>query len=190
MAKYLEIKWQGRAGQGVVTASTLLAEVLALEGKYVQAIPEFIAQMQSPSILSFNRISESPIKSQAAVKAADVAILMDTRLILHTDVKANVAEDAVYIFNTTDTPEFLKERLSLENNKIFTLDADKIIREETSGILPNIPLLTVALNAINVIPMDSYRERLKELLTPRLTPELTAANIETIDKVLSEGAVL
>ena len=44
MGKYLEIKWQGRPGQGVVTAAAVLAEVFAREGKYVQAFPEFIAQ--------------------------------------------------------------------------------------------------------------------------------------------------
>lgn len=43
MEKHREIKWQGRSGQGVVTAATVLAEVLAREGKYVQAFPQILA---------------------------------------------------------------------------------------------------------------------------------------------------
>ena len=68
MGKYLEIKWQGLAGQGVVTAAALLAELLALEGKYVQALPEFAIQTQRISLSCYNRISDSPIKIHSQVR--------------------------------------------------------------------------------------------------------------------------
>jgi len=37
----VEIRWHGRGGQGVVTASRLLAIAALKEGKYAQAMPQF-----------------------------------------------------------------------------------------------------------------------------------------------------
>jgi 2-oxoacid:acceptor oxidoreductase gamma subunit (pyruvate/2-ketoisovalerate family) len=187
MGKYLEIKWQGRPGQGVVSAATVLAEVFAREGKYVQAFPEFIAQKRRPSILAFNRISESPIKTHAEVNNADFVVLLDVRLLLNTDVKKSAGENAAYIINTTYSPDFIKEKLNLlDNNKIYTLDADTIANEELGHAIPNIPLMTIVLNSVNLIHMENYRKRLKETLSLKLNPELVEGNIATIERALKE----
>ena len=44
MKELTEIRWHGRAGQGVVTASDLLAETALEEDKYFQSLPEFGAE--------------------------------------------------------------------------------------------------------------------------------------------------
>ncbi len=187
MSKYLEIKWQGRAGQGVVTAAAVLAEIAAAEGQYVQAFPEFIAQKQRPSILAFNRLSETPIKTHAGVNNAGTLVLMDVRQLLNHNVKKNLKEDAVFIVNTTYTPDFIKEKLNLsEDNKIYTLDADTIAREALGKPIPNISLMAVVFHSLELIPMDHFRDRLKTLLTHKLNPELTAANIDTVERALNE----
>ena len=187
MGKHLEIKWQGRPGQGVVTAATMLAEVLAQEGKYVQAFPEFIAQKRSPSILAFNRCSESPIKTHAEVDNADIIVLLDVRLLLNTDVKKNAGENAAYIINTSYNPDFIKEKLNLsEKNKVFTLDADTIANEELGRAIPNIPLMTIVLNTVNLIPMEHYQKGLKKALSLKFDPELAEANAATIERALNE----
>lgn len=140
MDKYLEIKWQGRAGQGVVTAATLLAEILGNEGKYVQAFPEFIAQKQRPCVRAFNRLSPVPIKTQARVDRAGVVVLMDIRLTAAAgaDVKDRTREDAAYIVNTSYPPDFIREKLGLsEENKVYTLDADAVARDIFGSVIPN-----------------------------------------------------
>jgi pyruvate ferredoxin oxidoreductase gamma subunit len=187
MGKYLEIKWQGRPGQGVVTAAAILAEVLAQEGKYVQAFPEYIAQKRRPSILAFNRLSESPIKTHAEVENADIVVLLDVRLLLSTDVKKNAREDATYMINTSYNPDFIKEKLNLsDKNKVFTLDADTITNEELGRAIPNIPLMTIVLNTVNLIPMENYRKGLTKALSLKFDPELAEANAATIERALNE----
>jgi pyruvate ferredoxin oxidoreductase gamma subunit len=187
MGKYLEIKWQGMPGQGVVTAAAMLAEVLAQEGKYVQAFPEFIAQKQRPSILAFNRLSESPIKTHAEVNNADIVVLLDVRLLLNADVKKNAGENAAYIINTSYNPEFIKEKLNLsDKNKVFTLDADTISSEALGRAIPNIPLMTIVLNTVNLIPMENYRKGLKKALSLKFDSELAEANAATIERALNE----
>ena len=55
----IEIRWHGRAGQGVVTAAVTLADVISTEEDlYVQAFPEFGAEKRGAPILAFNRISK------------------------------------------------------------------------------------------------------------------------------------
>lgn len=187
MEKYLEIRWQGQAGQGVMTAAELLAEVLAQEGKYVQAFPEFITQKQGPSILAFNRLSDFPIKKHAGLIEADVVILMDARLLLNTGIKENTAKNASYIVNTFYTPDYIKEKLNLpDENKIYTLDAETIVNEEIGLYLPNIPLMTVVLEINHLITMNNFRAQLKEILAHKFSPEMAAANIRTVERALSE----
>ena len=41
MEKLVEVRWHGRGGQGAVTASKLLATSALVEGKYIQAFPEY-----------------------------------------------------------------------------------------------------------------------------------------------------
>ncbi|MDQ1351820.1 MAG: pyruvate ferredoxin oxidoreductase gamma subunit [Acidobacteriota bacterium] len=187
MGKYLEIRWQGQAGQGVMTAAELLAEILAQEGKYVQAFPEFITQKQASSIQAFNRLSDFPIKRHAGLINADVVVLMDARLLLDVSVKKNTADNASYVVNTYFTPDYVREKLNLsEANPIYTLDADTIANEEIGRLLPNIPLMTVVLEATHLITMGNFRESLKKTLSQKYNPELAAANIRTVERALSE----
>lgn len=183
---YLEIRWQGQAGQGVMTAAKFLAEILAQEGNYVQAFPESIPQKQGSSILAFNRLSDCPIKRHTGQINADVVVLMDARLLLNTDIKKNTTEDASYIINTSYTPDYIKEKLNLsEKNTIYTLDADTIANEEIGRPFPNIPLITMALETNHLISMKNFQIRLKEILSHKFDPDLIAANIRTVERTMN-----
>lgn len=112
---------------------------------------------------------------------------MDVRLLLNSNVKENTAENATYIVNTARTPEFIKEKLDLsDENMIYTLDADTIAREATGQAIPNIPLMTILVKAMNLLPADNFQDSLKKLLALRLSPELMDANIATIQRALDE----
>lgn len=186
---YREIKWQGRAGQGVVTAAAVLAEILAKKGKYVQAFPEFIAQKQRPCILAFNRVSDAPIKTHAGVENADTVVLMDIRILLdanHT-VKKYVRKNASYIVNTSYSPDFIKEKLNLsDENQVFTLDADAAAVDALGRAFPNIPLMTVVVSTMKLLPLEDYTEGLKEVLSLRWDPQVVDANVSLIQRALDE----
>lgn len=187
MVKYLEIKWHGRAGQGVTTAASILAEIAALAGKYVQAFPQFIPVKRSPSIMAFNRVSDVPIRTHAEVETAGVVVLMDVRLSLYVDVKMRTAKEAVYFINTHSEPDFIKEKLNLsDSNRIITLDADRIVREQVGGGYPNIPLLTVLFSHLQMIAMETYLDELKKILTRDFGVESAAVQLQTVEKAMKE----
>ena len=62
MSQMIEIRWHGRAGQGVVTAGELLGEAAMEEGKYFQAFPEYGAERMGAPIKAYTRISDEPIE--------------------------------------------------------------------------------------------------------------------------------
>jgi pyruvate ferredoxin oxidoreductase gamma subunit len=190
MARYLEIKWYGRSGQEVLTTAAVLAEVLAMEGKYVQAVPDFNSDKNSVIFQAYNRLSDSPLRVHSAITAADIVVIMDPALVLNTstDLKTNAKENAVYIINTSAAPGSIKERLVVPDNHIFTLDTHKIVREEIgNGIsIPNIPLITVLIRWIDWISIETFKQRLRQSLSLLLNAERAAANVKSVDRVAEE----
>ena len=190
MVKYLEIKWYGRPGHEVLTTAAVLAEVLAVEGKYVQAVPDFNSDKNSMIFQAYNRLSDSPVKVHSAITAADIVIIMDPALVLNTntDIKANAKENALYIVNTSAAHGLIKEKLVIPGNHIFTLDTHKIVREESgNGIaIPNIPLITVLIHWIDWISIETFKQRLRQFLSLFLNADRAAANIKSVDRVAEE----
>jgi len=190
MAKYLEVKWYGRAGQGVLATAAVLAEVLAMEGKYVQAVPDFNGDKNNAFFQAYNRLSDSPVRLHSAIAAADIIVIMDPALILNTnnDLKINAKENAVYIVNTSAAPGLIKEKLVVRDNHIFTLDTDTIVREEirNGNSIPNVPLMTVLIRWIDWISIETFKQRLRQSLSHLLTADRAAANIKSVDSVAGE----
>jgi len=190
MARYLEIKWYGRRGQEVLTTAAVLAEVLAMEGKYVQTVPDFSSEKNSVIFQAYNRLSDSPVRVHSAIADADIVVIMDPALILNpnTSLKTNAKETAVYIVNTPAAHESIKEKLVVPDNRIFTLDTHKIVREEIgNGIsIPNIPLITVLIHWIDWISIETFKQHLRQSLSLLSNAERTAVNIKTVDRVAEE----
>jgi Pyruvate/2-oxoacid:ferredoxin oxidoreductase gamma subunit len=181
--KYLEIKWQGRVGQGVMTAASILAEVLAMEGKYVQAFPGFNHEENAPFIRAYNRLSDSPIRFHSPVINTDITAIMDPSVILNANPGANgngnpeadtpgeanadTGEKTCYIVNTSLQPQLIYEKLEAAGSIVYTLDAGTISREESGEPFANISLLTVLLHCIDWIPIEHFKQRLRELSAKR-----------------------
>lgn len=190
MAKYLEVKWYGRSGQRVLTSAAVLAEVLAMEGKYVQTVPDFNSEKNSAFFQAYNRLSASPVRLHSAVVAADIIVIMDPALILNTntDLITNAKENAVYIVNTSTAPGLIKEKLAVLDNHLFTLDTNNIVREEigNGNSIPNVPLIAVLIRWIDWISIETFKQRLQQLLSQCLTADRVAANIKSVDSVVEE----
>jgi pyruvate ferredoxin oxidoreductase gamma subunit len=190
MANYLEVKWYGRTGQGVLITAAVLAEVLAMEGKYVQAVPDFNNDKNSAFFQAYNRLSDSPVRLHSAIAAADIIVIMDPNLIVNTntDIKINAKESAVYIVNTSAAPGLIKEKLAVPDKHIFTLDTDNIVREAigNGNSTPNVPLMTVLIRWIDWISIETFKQRLQQSLSHLLTVDQLAANIKSVDSAAEE----
>jgi pyruvate ferredoxin oxidoreductase gamma subunit len=183
----IEIRWHGRAGQGVVTAAVTLADVLsAEEGKYVQAFPEFGAEKRGAPILAFNRISNKPIRSHSQVYYPDIVVVTDQSLLGMVNIAEGAKEDAIFIINTTYEIPLLREKLSLGDRKIYGLDAYTIATDELGKAIPNVPMVAALVKVTQIMNLGKFKERLKTSLAKKLRPEVVEKNLRTIDRAFKE----
>lgn len=178
MAKNVTIKWYGKADQGVMTAASALANVLAAAGKYVQASPGIDIKRCGAPATAYNRISESPIKLHSLVENADVKVILDPLILKYTDIKTSSNEDTAYIFRTSLNPDAIKEKFDLQTNKIFTLDADSASR--------HIALMTIVINHLTLMTIEDFKEKLQETLPGRANGEAALESSKIVDRALSE----
>jgi pyruvate ferredoxin oxidoreductase gamma subunit len=187
MKETLEIRWHGRAGQGVVTAAVTLADVLASEkGRYVQAFPEFGAEKRGAPILAFNRISQKPIRTHSQVYYPDIVVVTDPSLLGLVNIADGAKEDAVFLMNTTFDIPLIRKRLTLGNKKIYALDAYTIARDELGRAIPNVPMVAALVKVLNLMDLANFKKKIKLSLSKKLRPEVVEMNLRTIDRAFQE----
>jgi len=182
----IEIRWHGRAGQGVVTAAVTLADVISTEKDlYVQAFPEFGAEKRGAPILAFNRISKKPIRSHSQVYYPDIVVVTDPSLLGTVDVSSGAKEDAIFLMNTTFDIDLIRKRLSLEK-KIYALDAYTIAQDELGRAIPNVPMVSALVKITGLMDLDKFTKNVRVSLGKKLRPEVVEKNMNTINRAFKE----
>ena len=122
-----EIRWHGRAGQGIITISRLLGYAALLEGKYAQAFPQFGPERIGAPITGFTRISDEPIEIHSAIYNPDVVIVLDDTVPKIVNVTNGLKKMENFYINSTKNPKDLKKELGLENVKCYSVDATRYL---------------------------------------------------------------
>jgi pyruvate ferredoxin oxidoreductase gamma subunit len=183
----IEIRWHGRAGQGVVTAAVTLADVISMEKDlHVQAFPEFGAEKRGAPILAFNRISKKPIRSHSQVYYPDIVVVTDPSLLGMVDISSGAKEDAIFLMNTTFDIDLIREKIGLGEKKIYALDAYSIAQEELGRPIPNVPMVSALVKITGLMDLDQFVKNIKVSLGKKLRPEVVEKNMKTIDRALEE----
>ncbi|MBI5560395.1 MAG: 2-oxoacid:acceptor oxidoreductase family protein [Deltaproteobacteria bacterium] len=189
MERYTEIRWHGRAQQGVVTAAKLLGEAALREGKYVQAFPDFGPERMGAPVRAFNRLSTEPIRLHCGVKNPDVVIIVDPTLIAGGGVSQSplldgMKEDTVFIVNTPKGAAGMRGALGLKNGegKVYTVDASRISLEKIGRHLPNTAMLGALAKVTNVVEMSALIENFKENYSKKFSPKVVEGNIGAMEK--------
>jgi pyruvate ferredoxin oxidoreductase gamma subunit len=187
MKETLEIRWHGRAGQGVVTAAVTLANALSAKRDiFVQAFPEFGAEKRGAPILAFNRISKKPIRTHSQVYYPDIVVVTDPSLLGAVDISSGAKEDAFFLMNMTYSIDAVRERLALGDRKIFALDAYAIAQDELGKSIPNVPMVAALIKVTGLLAQDQIEERIKFSLEKKLRPEVVDMNLRTIGRAIEE----
>lgn len=187
MKETIEIRWHGRAGQGVVTAAATLADVVAsVEGMFVQAFPEFGAEKRGAPIMAFNRISRRPIRIHSQVYEPDIVVVTDPSLIGMVDLTSGAKPDALYLFNTVFDLQAIRKKLKIADGRVFGLDAYTIAEAELGRPIPNVPMVAALIKITNLMDLDLFKEKIRVSLSKKLRPEIVEMNMKTIDRAFEE----
>lgn len=140
----VEIRIHGRGGQGVVTASDLIAYAAFAEGSYAQAFPSFGSERTGAPIVSYSRVRDTKIRTREPVLYPDVVIVQDQTLLPIVDVFGGLKDDGYALINSKKSLEELglaEFAAKYPEGHIVTVPANSIAREHTGRTVPNAVLL-------------------------------------------------
>jgi len=186
MAKLTEIRWHGRAGQGVVTAGELLAEAATDACKYFQSFPDYGPERMGAPIKSYTRVSDGPIEVHHQILHPDAIVVVNPNLIGVVDLTEGLKEDGTAIVNTPDSPAEVRKKLGMKGGKVATLDATRIAMDTLGRDIPSTLMLGAVAKVTGLVSLDSITHRTKERLGEKLRAEVVEANLTALKRAYKE----
>lgn len=176
----VEIRIHGRGGQGVVTASDLLAMAAFKEGHYAQAFPSFGSERTGAPVVSYCRVSDEPIRSREPVLYPDIVIVQDPTLLPVMDVFSGLKSGGVVLINSGKDPSELGE---LPDATVLTVPASEIARAHVGRPLPNAALLGALAAVTGQWKLEAVEEAIKHKWHGRVGDGNAAAAAEAYERV-------
>jgi len=188
MGKLTEIRWHGRAGQGIVTAGELLAEAALKNDMYFQAFPDYGPERMGAPIKAYTRISDEPISIHYQILNPEVVVVVNPNLLGIVDVTEGLVEGGIVIVNTSESPEQTRKNLHLEGSKarVFTLDARGIALDTLKRDIPATLMLGAIIRATGLVQLEDTIHAVRETLGAKLRTEIVEANIAALHRAYDE----
>lgn len=116
------IRFHGRGGQGMKTASRILGTAFFLEGFEVQDAPRYGAERRGAPIFAYVRAAKKTINERGIITSPDLVIVADDSLIAipAAAVLQGIGKDTVLLVYSAEAPGEWKKRLNLDST-ILTL---------------------------------------------------------------------
>jgi len=179
----IEVRFHGRAGQGIVTAAELLAHAVAKEGKFSQAFPVFGSEKRGPPLASFCRIDDKPIKLHEQIYEPDIVVVADDSILDAVDVCAGLKKDGILIINTKRPVRELG--LKLSGQKIFAVDGNEIALRTFGKLIVNTVMLGALAKATGIVKIESIKKAIAERFPPKIAEPNNAVIEECFNKTCS-----
>ena len=169
-----EILWHGRGGQGAFTAARLLGAAYALQGddSYALAFPSFGPERRGAPIRAFTKLDNKPIGNRSEVTSADYSIFLDDTLFTD-EAFAELKADGKVLLNT---------KRQIDDDRVITLDGDKIAAEILKLPITNTIMLGAFAAVFDGISLDDIEKAIRL----NMPEKLHAKNIAAV-KAVAEG---
>jgi pyruvate ferredoxin oxidoreductase gamma subunit len=166
----IEIRFHGRAGQGMVTAADLVAVSAGFEKKFSQAFPFFGSEKRGPPVTSYCRISSKAITIHEQVRQPHIVIVADATVIGAVDVAAGLRENGLIIVNARDNAGKLALRTPA-GAKVQTIDGNEIALKHFGKLITNTVMLGALAKATDVVTLESIKKALGERFPQKVAEE-------------------
>lgn len=161
----VEVRIHGRGGQGVVTASDLVAMAAFAEGRHAQAFPSFGSERTGAPVVAYCRISDRQIRTREPVLEPDLVIVQDPTLLPILDVFSGLSDDGYVLINSSKrSAELGLSALQAKQpaGHFMTIPATDIAREHTGRTVPNAVLLGGMAALTGLIEMESVADAIRK----------------------------
>lgn len=182
---FVEVRWHGRGGQGVVTASELLAGAALAEGKYIQAFPEFGPERMGAPIRAFTRIADGPIEIHSHVYTPDVVVVLDPTLLGNPMITEGLSDEGKLIVNYSGTVDEVR-KITKFMGRIYVVDATKIAVETIGRPIANTCCVGALVKVTGLVNLEGVGNQIREALEAKIGAKATDANIQALKRAHEE----
>ena len=111
------IRFHGRGGQGMKTASHFLGNAFFLAGYEVQDAPRYGAERRGAPMTSYVRADQQPIFERGIVRNPGLVVVADDSLIpvAAAGVMTDITADTVFLIVSHEQPATWQHRLNIQN---------------------------------------------------------------------------
>jgi pyruvate ferredoxin oxidoreductase gamma subunit len=111
----LRIRFHGRGGQGMKTASRIVGSASFWERRYAQDTPVYGAERRGAPMVALTRIADEPILERGLIACPDIVVVADETLLKDVQARPLQGLTAVgsVLMNSKSPPEALRERYGL-----------------------------------------------------------------------------
>lgn len=168
------IRFHGRGGQGMKTASRILGTAFFLEGFEVQDAPIYGAERRGAPLFAYVRADKTPINERGVIRRPDLVVVSDDSLlpIPTAGVTRGVTTDTILLINSEVEPATWKDRLNYPGPIITLKNA-----ELTGARYIGAACAAGAAALTGVISKDSLSSAIREEIGP-LGEEAVKKNLE------------
>ena len=122
------IRFHGRGGQGIKTASRILGSAFFLAGYEVQDAPRYGAERRGAPIFAYVRADREPINERGIIRQADLVVVADDSLVPvpAAGVLAGCDANTVLLINSHESAEVWRGRLNLAGPVLILPARDEV----------------------------------------------------------------
>jgi len=181
----LEIRWHSRAGQGAVTGAKGLSDVMAAEGKYVQAFSVYGAEKRGAPMNSFNRVADEKIIDHSKTMTPDYVLVIDPSLAFG-DITYDTKESTKYIITTHLSKEELIEKApALKGKDVYVVDCIRISMDSIGRAIPNTPMLGALMKVSGLFTIEEFKKGITKVLS-KFPQKIIDGNLTAIQTAYDE----
>ncbi len=176
-----EITIHGRGGQGIKTTAEILAQAALIEGKNVQAFPEFGPERSGAPVKAFVIISETKIFTHQPIRDPDCVLVLDEGILDFVEIAKNLTEGEPIIINSRKNKLEIKNKIKTKAN-IITVDASGISQKIIGQDRPNTVILGKFSFAAEILKLENISAAFRNKYQEKIGKELTEKNIKAIEE--------
>lgn len=169
------IRFHGRGGQGMKTASRLLGTALFKSGLEVQDAPKYGAERRGAPMLAFVRADRRPIHERGTVVSPDLVLVADETLfqVPVAGVMAGVKASTVLAIASQKPENVWRDRLKIDS-PIYVLPQSEAADDE----IPDVSALIAgaAARLTGLVSQEVLRQAVEEEIAP-YGPKAVAFNL-------------
>ena len=158
-----EVRFHGRAGQGILTASRLFAQAAIVDGKYAQAFPDFGPERLGAPVQAFARIDEQPIEIRSQVYTPNAVAVFEESLLSKVPVTRGMVPKGQLVVNSVGKSSAEVKKMGKDVGvDVYLVDADQIAVDLIGSPTVSTIMLGALAGASGFVTADSLESSVRE----------------------------